>query len=111
MSALAGIKHSAQSEVDALQATEKYFSRCIPQISCGIIKRSAMSDEGIGEQDNEGSGADSVLLFLIGWIWWFALRPVPSFRTADALFCKRPARCEGTDQCGYEYNCDGPVRP
>ena len=31
-----------------------------------------MSDEGIGEQDNEGSGADSVLLFLIGWIWWFA---------------------------------------
>jgi len=38
------------------------------------VRSRRSEDEGIGEQDNEGSGADSVLLFLIGWIWWFALR-------------------------------------
>jgi hypothetical protein len=65
--------------------------------------RSAVSDAGIGEQDNEGSGADSVLLCLIGWSWWFALRPFLRFGP--------PTRCFARDQfdaneptSAYKYN-------
>ena len=65
-----------------------------------------MSDEGIGEQDNEGSGADSVLLFLIGWIWWFPFRPFLRFGP--------PTRCFARDQLdaneptsAYEYDGTG----
>ena len=68
--------------------------------------RSAVSDEGIGEQDNEGSARIRSRFFSLGWIWWFALRPFLRFGP--------PTRCFARDQLdaneptsAYESNGTG----